>query len=708
MAIDHRVGTKVMKQARREDAPGTRVDPYPYIGIVKNNLDPTRSGRLQVWIPDLGGDETEPKNWRTVSYASPFSGYTSQKNQDSPSDLNKFGVVHHTYGMWMVPPDIGVQVIVIFIAGDPLRGFWLACVNPNLSHYMIPALGGTTAVDPNTLGAGEREELKKGAAMPVAEFNQYNKGWTDSAFYLFNKPVHRVQYDILISQGLALDRTRGVISSSSQRESPSYVFGLSTPGRPINDPAEDKNFLENLKAGKLDPKYDSVQTRKGGHTFVLDDGAIMGEDQLIRLRTAQGHQILMHDTNKTIYVGHATGKSWIEMTKDGAVNVYSSSGLNFRSEGTINLHGDKDLNIDIKESIKIKAGGDIRIEGAQFECLSSGKFNVTAGAGTALNTNGFFVDSQAKISLKASQVAIEGGSTKIQSGGTVAVKALQPLKTNQLSDTAGGTSGWSVVPNKLKTIVTIAPTHEPFKRDTESAFTLTSPGIQPAETFNGSVDYTKQSSVTDSNVTSPAGDKDLRNQPPSDCTFGALTTDDMTAYYAQLGKSESGGSYIPNPPGAPEPGLNPYGYAGKYQFGAQALQDLGYIRKDLKTDYATIGKAEHIRLIRDPNSWTGKNGISSLQDWLNNGPEQESAICEFTRRNYTAMLSNGAITKDLPKEDLAGMLMVSHLLGAGGARNWRNGQGKTDANGTSGDVYFARGKYAIVALAPKVADINAG
>ena len=40
MAIDRRQGKKVQASARREDAVGTRVDPYPYIGIIKNNVDP--------------------------------------------------------------------------------------------------------------------------------------------------------------------------------------------------------------------------------------------------------------------------------------------------------------------------------------------------------------------------------------------------------------------------------------------------------------------------------------------------------------------------------------------------------------------------------------------------------------------------------------------------------------------------------------------
>ena len=131
MAIDFRIGTKILKNLQAALAPATAINPYPYVGVVKNNLDPTRSGRLQVYIPDLGGPPDEPNNWRTVSYASPFQGYTplTQKSSEKPSQANRFETVHHTYGMWMVPPDIGVQVIVLFVGGDPLRGYWIACVN---------------------------------------------------------------------------------------------------------------------------------------------------------------------------------------------------------------------------------------------------------------------------------------------------------------------------------------------------------------------------------------------------------------------------------------------------------------------------------------------------------------------------------------------------------------------------------------------------
>ena len=81
--------------------------------MVKNNLDPTRCGRVQVFIPELGGNPDDQANWRTVSYASPFYGTTfgtdTAQNPDTPQTSGQ------SYGMWMVPPDIGCKVLVLFV-----------------------------------------------------------------------------------------------------------------------------------------------------------------------------------------------------------------------------------------------------------------------------------------------------------------------------------------------------------------------------------------------------------------------------------------------------------------------------------------------------------------------------------------------------------------------------------------------------------------
>ena len=194
--------------------------------------------------------------------------------------------------------------------------------------------------------------------------------------------------------------TRGTISSSSQRETPSNVFGISTPGRPLNDPADDPNYQAKLAAGTLTEDYYRVKTRKGGHSFVMDDGGVLGVDQLVRLRTAAGHQIIMHDTEETIYISHANGNSWVELTAEGSINIYSKSGFNLRSEGNVNIHSDQNINLN--------AVGNIYM-------------NKTANTHATVNS----------------------------------------LHNVAFND---GTGTWANVANSLSTISTIAPTHEPFYR----------------------------------------------------------------------------------------------------------------------------------------------------------------------------------------------------------------------------------------------------
>jgi hypothetical protein len=330
-------------------------------------------------------------------------GYTSTELQqtDNPSIAESFDGVSHTYGMWMVPPDIGIEVIVIFVAGDPARGYWLACVNSKLSRHMLPAMASSTNVNTDNASRGALASYQTGAAVPVVEFNESKiDNNTNPNFYNIPKPIHEVQYSRLKQQGLDNDTIRGTITSSSQRETPSHVFGIITPGRPTNDPADDPLYVSKLNAGTLNEDYYRVKSRKGGHTFVMDDGSVLGVDQLFRLRTAAGHQILMHDTEQTIYISNAHGNSWVELSKDGSINVYSKSGFNLRSEGNVNIHSDQNINFN--------AVGNIYMN--KVANLSAVTNSV---ADTVFNTN---------------------------------------------------TGTWNSVSNSLNTISTVAPTHEPYFR----------------------------------------------------------------------------------------------------------------------------------------------------------------------------------------------------------------------------------------------------
>ena len=119
--------------------------PGPFIGIITNNLDPTFMGRLEVGlIKGLQPDTTDQSNTYIVKYLSPFYGVTSDKYQGANSD--KFDDVQKSYGMWMVPPDIGTRVLVIFIDGDPNQGYWIGCVMDQFQNHMVPGIAASDTV----------------------------------------------------------------------------------------------------------------------------------------------------------------------------------------------------------------------------------------------------------------------------------------------------------------------------------------------------------------------------------------------------------------------------------------------------------------------------------------------------------------------------------------------------------------------------------
>lgn len=96
-------------QGYKFDRGGVAAEMGPYIGIVVNNVDNTRSGRLQVYIEQFGATTkdglpnlTDPTLWRTVSYCPPFYGATPKSGTGTgvgayvPGNQQSYGMgLHH-------------------------------------------------------------------------------------------------------------------------------------------------------------------------------------------------------------------------------------------------------------------------------------------------------------------------------------------------------------------------------------------------------------------------------------------------------------------------------------------------------------------------------------------------------------------------------------------------------------------------------------
>ena len=153
-----------------------------------------------------------------------------------------------------------------------------------------------------------------------------------------------------------------------------------------------------------------------------------------------------------------------------------------------------------------------------------------------------------------------------------------------------------------------------------------------------------------------------------DVAIGSFTADDWEKFCQVLGHRESTNNYA---------AVNRLGYCGRWQFGALALADCGYVRKGCPA--GSVG---------EPEILDAKRQHSSRQDWLLNHPVQNKAMLAYTRAHYSQLKRLGVVAATSPKSDLAGYLAAAHLVGVGGAEDLHNGRLRSDANQVTSKQYF--------------------
>ena len=339
----------------------------PCLARVVSHLDTKYLGSLEVQLlRDGAGNNTSGAQVQQVSYMSPFFGTTSEQFIAHENDYNN---TQKSYGMWMVPPDVGSLVVVIFIGGSVSKGYWIGCVPDDNMNFMVPGIASTQ----NTVTSSPSDLAGRTGRAPVAEYNKHENNQNGDPS-TFKKPIHPLA-QALTSQGLILDDIRGITTSSARRETPSMVFGISTPG-----PFDKRSGAKQGYIGKSESKVNAFVSHLGGSSFVMDDGddkflrkkpaggtdagppeyasveqgdtdgnVTIPHNELIRIRTRTGHQILFHNSEDLIYIGNARGTTWIELTSNGKIDIYAQDSISVHSENDINFTAKRDINFNAKE-----------------------------------------------------------------------------------------------------------------------------------------------------------------------------------------------------------------------------------------------------------------------------------------------------------------------------------------------------------------------
>lgn len=469
--------------------------PGPFLAEVTNHLDPSYMGCLEVaLIKTLPSTIKEQGETYVVRYLSPFAGNTSMRFEGTNS--SDFNDVQKSYGFWMIPPDVGSTVMVFFIDGDPNQGYYFGCVNEVFKNHMVPGIAASDKV------SATKEQLDKYGVnlLPVAEFHSKSASNLDSSSpNNFKKPIHPFA-DRLLQQGLLADPIRGVTSSSARREVPSGVFGISTPG-----PLDDSPGAKRGKVGYQGNTQAPV-SRLGGTTFVMDDGDVNGQNELVRIRTRTGHQILLHNSNDLVYIANSKGTAWIELTSNGKIDIFAQDSVSIHTENDFNFKADRDINFHAGRNINIRAeknmetnilgyyyltvdeeakisirndlsqtvGESVKLTaGNKFDISVSSDFALTSGGALGIGADGeIAIGSEGNLNLgsnsnilgSASQIHWNGPSADAPKAAVVA--EIPPYLSIFSLPNRKSNAGWSnknfYKTDDIKTIMQRVPTHEPW------------------------------------------------------------------------------------------------------------------------------------------------------------------------------------------------------------------------------------------------------
>ena len=682
-------------QEYRFDRGGTPAEMGPYIGIVVNNIDNTRSGRLQVWIEQFGSTNVDgspklddPSTWRTVRYCSPFYGATKQSGANG---VGAYPGNRNSYGMWFTPPELGTQVLCFFVSGDPtMGGYYIGCIPEDGLNHMIPAIGASSNYQANN--TAQQQLLNGTTAAPVTEINDIDPKITDDPrFFDKKKPVQSTVEAVLFQQGLNKDPVRGPIKSSSQRESPSNCYGIATPGKPIYQGGySDKTLRQALEKGQVKLQDIAVIGRQGGHTFVMDDGDIEGNDTLVRIRTAKGHQITMSDNGDAFFITHANGQTWIELGKQGTVDVYSTNSINLRSEGVLNFHADKGINMYSGGTIRIKSKKSTLMESGESLFLNSEKYSLLAGKqSVGIRSDGSLaLQSKSGSWNSGSQLNFKAGLINLNGAATTAVAQMPAFNNFTLADTkyVNG-QGWVVKQNSLETIVSRAPTHQPYAAQSQGADVKVNLNpvqvVIPDSSSNSAKIYAE---VSETPVTRPLTEEVLSSEPVASVVIGPLDNGQVTALTAAAAQNQAlqypayddDGNLMPGfaineETGEPYyngPNLDVQG-VGRYGQSVEGLVATGLVKPgvlDLVKQGISLDS-----ILNSASSWTGQLGIGNLLDYLKSPALQNVAQIGLMLASYAGLTSAGAITGNESARFVATFLQPATQYGVDSVVQWVDG-----------------------------------
>jgi Type VI secretion system/phage-baseplate injector OB domain len=329
---------------------------YAFVdGVVVDTNDPQQDGRIRVWCPGIDGDSYVVDNLPWAKYVSQLAGQTRDYPAGSRSAETQ-GLM--SYGFWAVPK-VGATVVVGLLYNNKNKRFYLGSFFQDHGNRSLPT-------------GRNRPDL--GVTTPVSDTFDPVQPQTSNLQAQFQGNVNAPEA-----------RTRGAYERMVAQD------------KTIKDGTE--GYYEGVVDKGLDPQTYCFTT-PGRHSLIFQDNP---ENSRIRLKTADGHQIIFDDANERIYISTARGNSWVELDSDGHIHIHAGESLSMATGG--------DFNVTAAGSINMKAGGS-------FNVSASGSARVSACGDLSLNGNGLNLESSGAMNFLAAGDLLQTGSSIHLNGPT--------------------------------------------------------------------------------------------------------------------------------------------------------------------------------------------------------------------------------------------------------------------------------------------------
>jgi hypothetical protein len=307
-----------------------------------------------------------------------------------------------------------------------------------------------------------------------------------------------------------------------------------------------------------------------------------------------------------------------------------------------------------------------------------------------------------------SNLTLEAGCIKLNSGSASDVPKAQTIPKKRLADTKFENNvGWVPEPASIETIVTRAPTHEPFAERGTGVNTTTNLTTSSTDV---PLDEKTQEAVTKAETTDikKINSGDYEAQSDSTTSVGKIPPEKVTGMVAQSSKLVTQGTNeISNTLGV-----------GKFGFSAPELEDAGFLKPGTSEFFLKDSTADLNTVLSSSSVWSGAQGINGVSDFLNNESIQDITKTDLFNKGLSKLQNAGIVTGLENESSLAGLVSGASKFGVDAVKKWTQGAediGQTLAGSFSTKITSADmnavvrgGQYAIDLASDKLSNAVQG